>query len=496
MVQRRFMRLIVAREIGILQSFMERPRHAAREIGDLVTIRSSGARGTLLANGVVALMAIIASASVLAMDYHARAMLGGYGSRESFTNTSDPTSDGSTSNNAAIASARFFLDARRLGDDEWRCVVDLRDKNDFFDKMDRERLELTSRNDFQTRQAWVGRDNEAGLFHARAGRFGVMEAGYRPVDGVEIGLHDGRSARVGLFGGWDPWLIDQTYYQHDPMARVTGVYVGIAPEPSSDVTVSNRVAINNAIAANTYGTAMDRVWWHHDSLWQWNAGGRVSASADVDAIPTRKLQNGRLDYDQWFLGGFRSVMVVSRWDAIQYRRERDIREWLKPSPYDEARWTLGYRPAAYLTLETMGRIGRRSYDAKLRREIAPTVRWRRLGGPWTASTTLGYERGFVATRQYARLTGGYERPSWELLASTERAIERNDDDGGTTNPVISELSISGFPTRSLVLTAGGQYAIDERVSIASAFVSVATRWSNRESLPRVGSRGGYRGVWP
>jgi hypothetical protein len=112
-----------------------------------------------------------------------RFSLGGFVSRERFAENPDE------SNDFATVSGRAYVLVQDWGKDRWEFASDVRDKNDFFDKLDAERLKLTNRNQLQLRQFSFRRPNYTGRWLPQIGRFAVPESGSVFVDGAQLGVH-------------------------------------------------------------------------------------------------------------------------------------------------------------------------------------------------------------------------------------------------------------------------------------------------------------------
>jgi hypothetical protein len=145
-------------------------------------------------------------------------MTGAYLAKENF---SDATTETSTNDNTIISS-RFYLDVSQLGSQNLETTFDIRDKHDFFDKLDRERLELKAKNRFQLRQMSVKLPNHDLGFYGTFGRFPVLEAGAVYTDGVELGWRWTSSMSSSVFGGLNPKRNDQTYLTFNQTSSIYG----------------------------------------------------------------------------------------------------------------------------------------------------------------------------------------------------------------------------------------------------------------------------------
>ena len=122
--------------------------------------------------------------------YAGRLTSGGYLSQEKFVDTND----GSTRNDFFTLSNRLYFNAYDLGSSNYDFVSDLRDKHDFFDKLDKERLSLNSTNAFQLRQLSLSNPNENGRTFWTMGRFPVAPAGSVDTTGVNLSGTGGKGS--------------------------------------------------------------------------------------------------------------------------------------------------------------------------------------------------------------------------------------------------------------------------------------------------------------
>ena len=105
---------------------------------------------------LVMLLSVLHTSKVFSESWSGRVVLGGYASTERFADTS---ATGSSKNDFQTLSGRFYLKGENLGPGQFESITDLRDKHDFFDKLNKEKLALDARNQFQVRQLSVGLTN-------------------------------------------------------------------------------------------------------------------------------------------------------------------------------------------------------------------------------------------------------------------------------------------------------------------------------------------------
>ena len=132
------------------------------------------------AKSIVVGLFIGAANHAAAANVDGRATVGGYFAKERFSGTS---ADNAT-NDKAVVSARGFLDVSSIGENDLRLVLDVRDKNDFFDKLDKERLELNSKNSVQLRQLYLQSPESSGKVFWTLVRFPAFDSGIVYADGA------------------------------------------------------------------------------------------------------------------------------------------------------------------------------------------------------------------------------------------------------------------------------------------------------------------------
>src|ERR1700692_3746713 len=143
---------------------------------------------------------LICSGEKALANYEGRFSVGAYSSTE---NISDPTI-GVTRNDYLMLLSRYYLRVSDLGSDKWELVSDVRDNNDFYDKLDAADLQLTERNKFQVPQLFARWANPEGRWSSYLGRFSFSEAGDVYVDGVAIEYRWTKHLYSAVFSGLNP----------------------------------------------------------------------------------------------------------------------------------------------------------------------------------------------------------------------------------------------------------------------------------------------------
>ena len=107
-------------------------------------------------------------------------------------------------NDVEIFSTRLNLDVDRINRKEDLFTLDLRDRYDFFGKVDSEILQLSAENTLQIREAAYKRPWENNRTFYSVGRFSLPSAGILANDGGEYGYRMSKRHRVAAFIGIAP----------------------------------------------------------------------------------------------------------------------------------------------------------------------------------------------------------------------------------------------------------------------------------------------------
>ncbi|MGZ3795754.1 MAG: hypothetical protein ACXVB1_05295 [Pseudobdellovibrionaceae bacterium] len=415
---------------------------------------------------------------VLAAKSYGRFVLGGFSAKEKFTTDEF----GSDSNDELVFSSRLFYKVTNMGSAEnWEFVSDLRDKHDFFDKLDRERLRLTDKNEFQARQMntrWVSTANQLSV---SAGRFPVQDVGAIYTDGLLAEYRWTPSLWSSFFGGKNPQVEGQSYLSFNPNANIAGMGLTYQSRASN---WSRNFYLTNGVVSESYGNETDRSFLFHQMNYQWEENSRILSLMYVDFVPRTYLQNGSLIWQQEYTENISSELAVLAMDSIEYYRHQGLRETLPPSPYQEAqaKFTLGSVRSSRWSLGAIS--GHRAYDQKNKTELSLSYFQTRLFSPnWDFYAKYGTRHNFVSQDLFAKMGTGYFSRKWEFNLDVEYASEKHED-GTMLHPVEVEFSVSNSLTRTLYWTASIQRAADESVTILTSFFKLGYRFGEAEFPPR------------
>lgn len=425
----------------------------------------------LLWTSVFLLLILVSTAS--AYEYQGRFLLGGYAATERFSESTE----GSNSNDSSAISSRFYLDVTRWGDRNLEWIFDLRDKHDFFDKLDRERLELKAKNRFQLRQLVVKLPPSDNTFYGSFGRFSIAEAGGVFADGAEAGWALSRSTRAAVFGGLSPKSPDKPYVEFTTDSRVVGAYVYHQPVSTG---WEQFMHLSNALVLQEREAKVDRAYWYENAIYQPSRELSLMSLSYLDFQPSLRLQNFSLSansdhFRPWSLSvGYQVI------DSIEYHRRQSIREKLDSSPYQEGYVRTGYYFTDVNVIEFNAIGGRRSQDGKLRQEGSVSSKWLEIySAHYNAQVTLGYRRQFVSHDYFTALNLGYYSQMWDLSLRESAAYESYDH-GDNLVPVTSELSACLYLSKAFYGALSLEHAIDSDVNIFSAAITLGYRFGTRE----------------
>ncbi|MGE4132042.1 MAG: hypothetical protein AB7F86_10430 [Bdellovibrionales bacterium] len=425
---------------------------------------------------LVALLCLMAPPRARAQKVHERFSFGGFASTERFQDASG----GSDSNDFAVASARAFLMVQDWGRGKWELISDLRDKHDFFDKLDSERLQLTDRNEFQLRQMSLRRANPRLFWNPQFGRFPIPEAGSAFTDGAQIAMNFSPSLTASFFGGLNPKQEAQSYLAFDPDSQVYGATLRYQ---SAARSWTRNFYTAHSYVEKVYAGHLDRRYIFHNMSYQWRPTSRLLTLAYLDLVPRTYVQTANLIWQQGFSRYFSTELAGLSMDSIEYSRRAGVLEKLPSSPYREGRLKLNLRSSARTRFFHDSIYGKREVDKKERiEEHLGVFRTGIFSKNWDGHALLGWRRNFTSLDYLARAGLGYFSRSWESTLDVDYATQKYDE-GKTLNPLIAEISLSHYHSRNLYSTISVQHAADEEKRILSVFFKLGLQLGNQEVAP-------------
>ena len=407
--------------------------------------------------------ASLASAAVV----NGRFSVGAYLADE---NVSLPTS-ASGGNNRETLSGRAYLRVAGLSDARDEYVLDLRDKDDFFGATDRQNLTLQPANTLQVHQLSSKTPIGNSAF-VKAGRFPVPQAG-AVADGAEVGADFSEALQAAAFGGLNPRVLGQRFYEFHPNDSVAGAYLAYAPKlPRADrYFFANTAFVSEAQKSSD----VDRAYWYASGQYQWSVASRLLLFSYVDFVPYANLQNGNLTWDQGIAERLSSSLNLLSVDAYEYVRLQGIRSLLPSSPYREASERLRFSFDPRFWIEARASAGLRSADDLSREEYAAVIDYSGFASHrWDVNATLGYVNDFQSVDQYVRFGFGYYGRKWEITAAQEARISTYSD--AVYHPLTTDVDAGFSVGREFYFALGAQNVIDERVAIQAAYFKLTYRF--------------------
>ncbi len=386
-------------------------------------------------------------------------MAGGFISSETFSDSNDPNT---THNDGSVISSRLSAHLGELGQIGTEANVDLRDKNDFFEKLDRENLQLTPGNQAQVYQLNLRLPPRDIGFYGTVGRFNVSEAGGRFADGAEAGYRVNDFWKASVFGGLNPRTDDQTYVTFNSNATVMGAFATY--QPSMSAFNRNTYWSGAVVSENTAGN-FDRVYLYNNWIYSWSGANQIVALAFLDFVPRLEVQTalvslhqdlGQLWSTDW---GFTGVNV------IEYSRRQGLLETLPSSAYQEG--SVNFRRAIEngAFFDTNFVYGERSSDSLIRAEIlAGPSFYQIVNEHFSLKTLVGARRNFISNDGYVRLGGSYFDRNWEIDLNFNYALSLQND-GPTLHQAIGEIAVMHYFSHALYASGSFETATDEIVSV-------------------------------
>ncbi len=422
----------------------------------------------------ILLLCIFVSGYADAAKYNGSVTLGGYASIEN----NQAMSDGTTLNDFAAASSRFFLKVDDITSNSYEFVTDIRDKNDFYGALDTIGKQLVNENSFQARQLSIRYPNPKG-FYGTLGRFPVAEAGGVLNDGAEAGYHFSKNFGFAGFGGLNARLPEQTYATFNPTANQYGVYLNYEPkdQPWTSYLYSTQAYVTQSVASQ-----IDRSYFYSNTVYQWAPDDRIFYLLYVDFVPFTFIQTASVSFQKKLGEGIYSEFGVLGYDTIEYHRLQSAREILTPSPYKEGNMRWKEKLSTTFQLTERASYGVRDLDHLSRFESALGINLPKLGDKHLDSYFEGgYRNRFDRYGPFAKVGTGYFSPTWELNLDLDYGIEYNAIQN--KHVIVAEVAVGNFLSRELFSTFSFQYSADELVTIMSGFFKITYRFGRAEVSP-------------
>jgi hypothetical protein len=419
---------------------------------------------------------LFASRPVSAARVTERFSFGAYAASETYKSSNVE----SVNNDYEFLTGRAYIRAEDWGEGRWEFVSDIRDKNDFFGKLDGSKLQLVQSNDFQVRQFSLRKPNLDSRWAGQVGRFFVPEAGGVYVDGGQIEAHWSRSLKSSIFGGLSPQQLSSPYLQFNPDAQVFGANVTFEDH---SLSWDRNFYLSHGAVMQNYSGHNDRTYLFHSSIYQWAVGRRIISLAFLDFVPNVVVQTGSFVWQHAINSSWNNDFNLLAVDVIGYRRIQGILETLSPSPYREASEQLSFSPDVVGKYYVKATYGQRQIDGLTKSEI--DLGWSRskiFSNKWDAYAMAGTRANFTSQDLLARIGIGYFSRSWESNLELSYGTQ-NFTDGTVLHPIFTEFSLSNFLSQTVYSTFSIERADDEVVTVLAAFLKIGLRMGNQEVTP-------------
>lgn len=412
----------------------------------------------------------------LAIKTTGRITLGGVAITERFNSQEF----GSSSNDYMLGSARLFYKISELGEDHWELISDLRDRHDFFGKLNKEQLQLEGKNDFQVRQMSARWLNPKGNSSATLGRFQLPEAGAVFVDGAEYEYRISSPWKAGFFGGYNPKSVENSYLQLNTDAVQDGLFLTYQ---SKDEDWDKNLFFSHGLVQQKYKSQDERSFFFHNLIYQWKDDSRLISFLNYDFVPSGKIQTMNLLYQQKWSQAFSSELGHLVIDVLEYRRNQGVLEKLDASPYSESHAQINTKLGQHSEVALELSSGLRQADNLKRDEASLGYSMNEVFSKnMDMRLKLGSRKNFTSQDTFSKLSLGYFSRKWEYSFDAQYEIDKNDDTS-ITHPLTLELALTNYYSKEIFLTGSFQRAADENVTIMSTFVKLGYRFGNQEIPP-------------
>lgn len=412
-------------------------------------------------------------------SYYGRLTSGGFFSKEVFRNSSTDRY-----NDVAVLSERLYVNFDKIAESTNEFTVDIRDKNNFFDKMDKERLILTSKNKLQVQQLNLHTtDTKQGLYYS-AGRFPIGEAGGVFVDGADIGLRRvlfGLNAKMSIFGGLNPQIIESEKFSIDANSKALGGYL-VLENKTQDW--GRYLYSTTALVSQTYASSVDRFYLFNNTMTQSENGNNFSSLLYLDMVPKIYLQNLWATYFYGLKNNFKLRSSFSTIDTLHYIRVEDVRETLPASRYTQGAISLrSPTEGNIVSYETKLTAGVRDVDSKNIQELKFGAYFPKLiKDEFSGNLNAGIKKNFTTKDLF--FGGGiiHSDRNREIALNQDVRFEKRPT-GVMNMAFITEGSYTKFFSRSLFGILSVQNTWDSDVSIFSILFKISYRFGEGGQAP-------------
>ncbi len=429
-------------------------------------------------NGLILLVVVLFTTRSHA-SYYGRLISGGFFSKEVFR-----SSQLDRYNDVAILSERLYVNFDKILDTSHEFTVDLRDKNNFFDKLSNERRQLVAKNKLQLYQFNLHKSGLNEGVDYSLGRFSLSEAGSVFVDGLDMGFRKslfGLSTKFSLFYGLNPQLIDETEIKFKTDSKVYGGYF-ILEDKGKDW--DSYLYSTTSLVRQQFKSEVDRFYFFNNTNFQNAKGENFSSILYLDLEPKIYIQNLWTTYVFDLKNKFKLRTSLSTIDTLHYVRIQDVRETLPSSRYHQTSFSLR-SPSAYnqMSYETKLTLGLREVDKKNLAELKFGTYFPRIIKDEISGTlNVGAKKNFTSNDLI--LGGGFLHSNKfrEISINQDFQLEKRRSEK-LNLAFITEGSYTRFFDRSLFGLVSVQNTWDRNVSIFSILFKVSYRFGEGGQAP-------------
>lgn len=412
-----------------------------------------------------------------ATGYFGRFISGGYFSDENYSNNSS----GLLNNNYSSFSNRLFFRATDIDKSGVESTLDIRDKNDFFDKLDSENLTLTPVNKFQAYQLNLRIPNETSGFYGTLGRFSLAENGGEFTDGVQAGYHLTPSVEAYAFGGLNPKRPDQMYVGFNSSS--TNLGFGSVYQPKSSSWLNNTYWANAIVAENVEGH-MDRLYLYNNLVYSWLEPSQIVALMYLDFVPDVYIQTALFSYHQKMGNHWSGSANLTIIDVLQYQRSQMLLEQLPSSPYKELSFNARREmsPTTFFDINLIE--GVRTIDSLHKGEVSAGPSWSRLWADHANFKDLfGIRKNFTSQDYFNQAVWTYFSKNWEIDLNLSYTLNTQNGSTGTLHQWQSEASFTRYFSKDFFGTFEIEQGMDERLTIWGGFLKISYNFGERNTSP-------------
>lgn len=432
---------------------------------------------------LLCLLFIFFSLEVANASYYGRFTSGGFISKEVFR-----ASEIDRYNDVAVFSERLYLSVDKVAESNHELNIDLRDKHNFFDKLDTEKLRLTSSNKFQAQQLSLRSIDDFSKYKYQIGRFAENEAGSAMVDGIDFGLRDNFgdwANKASFFIGFNPASTDETELKFNADAKTIGIYDVLQTKLRS---FEKYIYLSNALVRQSYKSEVDRTYIFNNTVVQDGGDQNFTSMLYLDIEPHINIQNWWSSYAVTLKNNYKVRTNISTIDSLHYRRAQDIRETLPSSRYNQASAALRLPSLLdHNAHEAKISFGVRAVDDKKRIELKwgtylPQIFPQFFKEDLSANLNAGLRKNFISNDTFVGFGFVNSNKLRELSFNQDVIIEKRSD-LGTNIAFITDASYTKFYTRTLFGILSLQNTWDKKVSIFSILFKISYRFGEGGQAP-------------